>query len=135
MPQAFLGANPGTTVEDALEPELYDATATGDVTVTWVAVNFPATVCVVATLGTVGASVTGADIEVVGADDTSATNIVSYGRFAPIDEADDDQVRVLTVDVFKPFMGITLDHTGTGDVPVKIVVRPKDWQLGNTRTA
>jgi hypothetical protein len=137
MPQAYLGANPGTTIEDALEPELLDdASVSADVTVTWVAVNFPATVVVVTTLGTIAAGVTNFEIEVEGADDTSATNLVSYGRFAPIDGSDDDETRVLTVDVFKPYMGVTIDYEGTGAVEdVKIVVRPKDWQQGNTRTA
>ncbi len=136
MPQAFLGANPGTTVEDFLEPELYDAVATADVTVTWVQVNFPCDVAVVAELGTIVVGVTGLDIEVVGADDASATNLVSYGRFAPINGTDDaDTERVLVAAVFKPFLGVTIDHTGTGNAPVKVVVRPKDFWQGNTRTA
>ncbi len=136
MPQGFLGVNPGTQIEDALEPVLHASTVTADVTVVWVAVNFPATVVVVAELGTIVAGVTALDIEVEGADDASATNLVSYGRFGPINGTDDaDTDRVLTVDVFKPYLGVTIDHTGTGDAPVKIVVRPKDWRQGNTRTA
>lgn len=136
MAQAFLGANPGTTVKDVLEPELLDDTVSADIsTPTWVEVNFPACVAVVAELGAIDAGVTGLDIEVVGADDDSGTNQVSYGRFAAIDGDSDNQERVLLADVFKPFMAVLVDHTGTGDAAVRVVLRPKDYWQGNTRTA
>ncbi len=136
MPQGFLGVNPGTTVRDALEPELHSSTVSADVTVVWVQVNFPATVAVLLELGAIVAGVTGLDIEVLGADDAAALNQVSYGRFAPIDGTNDDEDRVLTVDVFKPFMGVTIDHTGTGDAIVDTIsVVPKDYWQANLRTA
>ncbi len=135
MPQAFLGVNPGTTVRDALEPELHNSTVTADVTVVWVQVNFPATVAVLAELGVIDAGVTGLDIEVVGADDAAALNQVSYGRFAVIDGTNDDEDRYLTVDVFKPFMGVIIDHTGTGNAALEVNVIPKDHFQGNLRTA
>ncbi len=136
MSQAFLGVNPGTDIRDTLEPELHSSTVTADVTVVWVQVNFPATVAVLVELGAIAAGVTGLDIEVVGADDASATNQVSYGRFAVINGTNDDEDRVLTVDVFKPFMGVIIDYTGTGNAVVDtIAVIPKDFHQGNLRTA
>ena len=135
MPQGFLGVNPGTTIRDFIEPELHNSTVTADVTVVWVQVNFPATVAVLAELGVIDVGVTGLDIEVLGADDASATNQVSYGRFAPIAGTNDDEDRVLTVDVFKPFMGVTIDHTGAGNAAVVVGVVPKDYWQGNLRTA
>lgn len=136
MSQAFLGANPGTVVQDALEPELLDATVSADITsVTWVEVNFPGCVAVVAELGAIADTVTGLDIEVVGADDDSGTNQVSFGRFSAIDGADDGQARVLVVEAYKPYMGVLVDYTGSGNAPVRVVLRPKEWWLGNTRTA
>jgi len=136
MAQAFLGANPGTTVKDTLEPELFDGTVSADVSsATWVEVNFPACVAVVAELGAIDAGVTGLDIEVIGADDKQGTNQVSYGRFAAIDGSDDNQERVLVADVFKPYMAVLVDHSGSGSAAVRVVVRPKDYWQGNTRTA
>ena len=135
MPQAFLGVNPGTTVRDTLEPELHNSTVTADVAVAWVEVNFPCTVAVLVELGVIDVGVTGLDIEVVGADDGAALNQVSYGRFAVIDGTNDDEDRVLTVDVFKAFMGVIIDHTGTGNAAVEVNVIPKDYNQGNLRTA
>jgi len=138
MPQAFLGSNPGTSVRDVLEVELHESTVSGDVAVSgnWKEVNFPMTVAVLLELGAIAAGVTGLDIEVVGADDTAALNQVSYGRFAAINGTNDDEDRVLTVDVYKPFMGVIIDYTGSGDAVVDtIAVIPKDYRQGNTRTA
>ena len=136
MAQSFLGPNPGTVVVDALEVELLDGSVSNDVTVVaWKEVNFPACVAVVAELGTIADTVNALDIEVVGADDDSGTNLVSYGRFAPIDGSDDGQVRVMVADVYKRFMGVRVDHEGTGSAQVRVVVRPKTWGLGDKRTA
>ena len=68
-------------------------------------------------------------------DDGAALNQVSYGRFAVIDGTNDDEDRVLTVDVFKAFMGVIIDHTGTGNAAVEVNVIPKDYNQGNLRTA
>lgn len=136
MAQSFLGANPGTTVKDALEPELLDTTVSADVSsVTWVEVNFPMEVVAVAELGAIDAGVTGLDIEVVGADDNSGTNQVSYGKFDSITGSDDNEERVLAVSAFKRYMGVLVDHTGSGNAVVRVVLRPKDYWRGNTRTA
>jgi hypothetical protein len=135
MPQGPLISNPGTNVKDALEPVLHNSTITGDVTATWVEVNFPGHVVVVAELGTIDAGVTGLDIRVVGADDGSGTNQVELGRFAAITGASDNQVRTLAVRGWKRYMAVIVDHSGTGNAVTKVVVRPKDWRQSNTATA
>lgn len=136
MPQAFLGANPGTTVKDALEPELLDATINNETTDgTPVQVNFPGRVIVVAEVGAIAA--TGAlDVEVQGADNQAFDQgVVSYGHFDTITDADDSDVRVLAVHAWKPWMRASGTNGVAVDAAVRVVVRPGDWQVGDARTA
>ena len=115
---------------------MLDATVSADVSsVTWVEVNFPGRVVAVAELGAIDAGVTGLNIEVVGADDDSGTNQVSMGRFATIDGADDNQDRHLALAGWKRWMGVLVDHVGSGNAAVRVVLRPQDDQVGNARTA
>ena len=137
MAQATRTPGPGTTIEDANAAVLAAvADVSADVAVSWVQVDRPCDVVVVATLAGVAAGVTGFDIEVVGADDSSGTNTVSYGHFDAIDGTSDNETRYLDVTSYKSYMGVIMDHTGTGacNVGVKVHAIP---HLGrsNTRTA
>ncbi len=137
MAQATRTPGPGTTIEDANAAVLAaTAAVTADVAVTWVQVDRPCDVAVVATLGVVDVGVTGFDIEVLGADDSSGTNPVSYGRFDTIAGAITAETRYLDVTAYKSYMGVIMDHTGSGDcnVGVKVHAIPH-LGLSNTRTA
>jgi hypothetical protein len=136
MSQGFLGANPGTTVKDALEPELHDAAVVASVTGSWVEVNFPMEVVAVAEVGAVTGTGVTVDIEVQGADDASGTNLVSYGKFDTITESDDNEDRVLSISAFKRYVRVDIVAAGTSpSAAVRVVLRPKDWERGNTRSA
>jgi hypothetical protein len=137
MPQAFLGANPGTSIQDSLEPVLMTAETVSNATTTgtWIQVNFPADLVAVLEVGSM-ASTAALEVEIQAADDTSATNLVSLGRFAAVGDTDDDQDRFLSVQVYKPFVRALATESATADAVVdKITLRPKEHVLGNTRTA
>ncbi len=137
MAQATRTPGPGTTIEDALAAELQAVgNVSGDVTGSWVQVDRPAHVAVVATLGTIASGVTGVDIEVQGADDNSGTNTVSYGRFDTIGASDDDTTRYLEAVVHKSYMRVVIDHSGTGNASVGVKVHGIPHKgRSNTRTA
>jgi len=137
MPQSFLGVNPGTTVKDALEPALMSAETVNNETTTgsWVEVNFPADLVAVMELGAQAASVD-LDVEIQGADDTSGTNLVSYGHFDSVDANDDNEDRFLSVQVYKPYVRAVAIEAGSADAVIdKVTLRPSSHWLGNTRTA
>jgi hypothetical protein len=134
MAQATRTTGPGTLIRDALAPVLK---ATGDVsadeTGSWVQVDRPCDVQVIMELGTIAAGVTGFDVEIQGADDSSGTNTVSYGRFATLTGADDNETRVLHASVYKPYMRADMDHSGSGACGVTIKVRqPHDRKTDGT---
>lgn len=137
MPQAFLGANPGTQIKDASAPALLDnADVTGDVTGTAVAVNFPGRVAVLAELTAVNGTTVTLDLEVQGADDESFTeNVVSLGHFDSIAEGDEGETRVLTVHAWKPWMRVVATETNLTDTDITVTVVPADHLTGNTRSA
>src|SRR5690606_27595393 len=136
MAQSFLGPNPGTVVRDALAPKLFDGSVVSDtVDGDWVEVNFPGCVAVVAEIGAADSSAA-LDVEVQGADDPDGPGgVVAYGRFAAIGEDDDNQVRVLVADVYKPYMRVTATESGGGEVELTVWVGPKDFWQGSERTA
>ena len=134
MAQATRTTGPGTLIRDALAPVLK---ATGDVsadeTGSWVQVDRPCEVQVILELGTIAAGVTGFDVEIQGADDSSGTNTVSYGRFATLTGADDNETRVLHASVYKPYMRSVIDHSGSGACGTTIKVRqPHDRKTDST---
>ncbi len=137
MPQAFLGSNPGTTIEDASEPELQDDTAvTTSATGAWVEVNYAWDAVAVVDIGAVTGTSVLIDIEVQGADDAAALNLVSFGKFDTIDESSDGEKRVLHLGGLKAFMRVDVvvaGSTPSGVIPVHI--RPAGHWQGNTISA
>lgn len=122
---------PGTLVTDALAPELYDGTAITSNTTTngdWTEVKHPAEVAIEVATGTQTGTDLTVDIEIQGADDDSGTNSVSYGRFATLDDDDDDVRRILNARVYKPYMrAVIITDTSTGSpsaTPTITVVQP-----------
>lgn len=134
MAQATRTVGPGTLVRDANAPTLQaTGNVSSDTTGSWVQVDRPCDVQVVMDLGTIASGVTGFDVEVQGADDSSGTNTVSYGRFDTVGASDDDTTRVLHASVYKPYMRAVMDHSGTGNVGVTIKVRqPHDRKTDST---
>lgn len=137
MAQSFLGSNPGTQITDALEPELLDETAINNETITGTAVevNFPGKVIAVAEVGAMAATAE-LDIEVQGADNSAFDeNVVSFGHFDAIGDADDNEVRVLAIAGWKRYMRAIAINGVAADAAVRVVLRPADWSQSNTRTA
>ncbi len=139
MAQATRTPGPGTTIEDASATTLITSAAhAADVAVSWQQVDRPGHVVVVTTLGVIASDVSATDIEIVGADDSSGTNTISYGHFDAIGPSDDSQTRYLEATVHKSYMGAILDLTrsGSGTVVagVKVHAIPHKGR-SNTRTA
>ena len=119
MAQATRTPGPGTTIEDANAVELIAvADKSANVTASWKQVDRPGHVVVVTTLGAIGNSVTGFDIEIQGADDSSGTNPVSYGFFDKITGSSDNETRYLEMVVHKPYMAAVATYAGSGSVNV-----------------
>lgn len=137
MAQATRTPGPGITIEDALAAELQAVgNVSADVAATWVQVDRPSDATVVATLGAIASGVTGLDIEVLGADDNSGTNTVSYGHFDAITGSNDNETRYLDVTVYKSYMAVVIDHSGSGTASVGVKVHAIAHRgLSNTRTA
>lgn len=136
MPQSFLGPNPGTVIRDAAEPVILNQTLTANVNGSWVPVDRPGKVVAVAELGSITGTGVSVALTLEGADDASGGNIVRHGRFANIDNASSNQVRVLAVHAYKPFMRVAATVSGTSpSVPVKVVLRPQDYWQGDKKTA
>lgn len=144
MAQATRTPGPGTTIEDANAVELIAAASSksANVSASWKQVDRPGHVVVVTTLGAIGNSVTGFDIEIQGADDSSGTNPVSYGFFDKITGSSDNETRYLEMVVHKPYMAAVATYAGSGSVVVGTKVhaiphkgRTDDGTTSGQRTA
>ena len=138
MAQATRTPGPGTTIEDASAVELIAAASSksANVTASWKQVDRPGQVVVVTTLGAIGGSVTGFDIEIIGADDSSGTNPVSYGYFDKIVAADANETRYLEMVVHKPYLTAVATYAGSGAVVVGVKVHAIAHKArSETRTA
>ena len=138
MAQATRTPGPGTTIEDANAVELIAAASSksASVTASWKQVDRPGQVVVVTTLGAIGGSVTGFDIEILGADDSSGTNPVSYGYFDKIAAADANETRYLEMVAHKPYMAAVATYAGSGSVVVGVKVHAIAHKArSETRTA
>lgn len=137
MAQSFLGPNSGSLVRDALAPVLVnEAALAASQDDAWVEVQRVGAVAWFAETGTVTGTSVVCDIEIQGADDASGTNLVSYGKFATITEADDDAVRVLETMVFKPYVRASTVVSGTTPViPVTVKGRQIHDRRSDARTA
>jgi hypothetical protein len=103
----------------------------------WVEAGYPKGAVVEMVTGTMtGAGVT-SDVEIQGADDGSATNLVSYGRFAQVGETEDDLTVYLEVpDARKRYMRAVIVTAGTvTNVDPVIVVRDSAYKAKSARTA
>tara|TARA_B100000287_G_scaffold303643_1_gene286799 strand:- start:732 stop:1142 length:411 start_codon:yes stop_codon:yes gene_type:complete len=136
MAQATRTVGPGTIINDANAPTLQaTGNVSADTTGSWVQVDRPCDVQIEMALGTIGGSVTGFDVEIQGADDSSGTNTVSYGRFDTVAHTDDDTTRRMAAHVYKPYMRAVMDHSGSGNVGVTIKVRTTHNQVTDSTTA
>mgnify|MGYP003655427658 FL=1 len=139
MAQATRTPGPGTTIEDANATELIASSAkAANVTASWKQVDRPGHVVAVATFGAISSDITQADIEIIGADDSSGTNPVSYGRFDTVAHTDDNKVVYLEAVIHKPYLAGVLTFarsgSGTATVGVKVHAIPHKGR-SETRTA
>ncbi|HEX7099348.1 MAG TPA: hypothetical protein VF377_08895 [Acidimicrobiia bacterium] len=140
MSQAFLGANPGTVVTDALAPTLMEAeTVNGETTTgAWVEVGFPGDCVVVLELGSMAAAAS-LDVEIQGSDDgddVSPEGLVSFGHFDTVGGSDDNEVRILDIQCYKRYVRAVATESGAADAVVsKITLAPPQFRMGNERTA
>jgi len=100
----------------------------------YVQVDRPGLVTAVLTTGAIGASAV-MDVEVWGADDTSGTNPVMYGRFNNLVTGDADSEFTLEANVYKPYMAVLLDYSGSGSVVAGVTVETPCMNKSETRTA
>lgn len=135
---------PGTLVSDALAPVLLSSTTTPagswdaaeTVTGPWVEVPIPAEVSIEAVIGTVTGGDTNLSIEIQGADDSSGTNLVSYGKFDDIAAGDSNEVRYLQARVYKKYVRAVGVSVGAAVVAAATVtVRQPHYQRVESRTA
>ena len=137
MPQAFLGSNPGTQIEDALAPSLMAAETVNNETTTgeWTEVNFPGKVAVVLDLGALAAT-KALTVRIEGADDDADSYLEVLGVFGPIDGDDDGQERVLLVAGWKRYMrAVAINSAAVDAVVTSVTVVPAEFHQSNTRTA
>ena len=139
MAQATRTVGPGTTIRDAKTASnviLAQGNVSADTTTasSSLQVDRPCMVNVELVVGTVAAGVTAFEVEIFGSDDSSGlTNVVSYGRFQDITNADDNTTRVLSAQVYKQYMHVVMDHSGTGNANVGVFVRtPHDRRTDST---
>lgn len=124
MAQATRTPGPGTTIEDANATELIASSAhSADIAASWKQVDRPGHVVVITTLGAISSDVSDTDIEILGADDSSGTNPVSYGHFDTIAHDDDNETRYLEAVVHKSYMAAVLDLTKSGSGTVTAGVK------------
>ena len=96
---------PGSYVADALAPELLDGSdlsSTGQGS--WVSVSRPGVVAVELVTGTCTGTGTSFDLAIEAADDASGTNAHAIGKFATLDQDDDDVTKVITAETYKPYV-------------------------------
>ena len=139
MAQATRTVGPGTTIRDAKTASnviLAQGNVSADTTTasSSLQVDRPCMVNLELVVGTVAAGVTAFEVEIFGSDDSSGlTNVVSYGRFQDITNADDNTTRVLSAQVYKQYMHVVMDHSGTGNANVGVFVRtPHDRRTDRT---
>jgi len=127
---------PGTLVQDALAPVLHDGdtaiTTATTTTGTGVAVAQPGEVAVELAVGTIAGSSLVCTVEIQGSDVLAfSSGVVSYGRFAAIDEDSDDETRYLSAYVDKAYLRsvIVTSGTVTSVVPVITVREPHDRRV------
>jgi len=139
MAQATRTVGPGTTIRDAKTASnviLAQGNVSADTTTasSSLQVDRPCMVNLELVVGTVAAGVTAFEVEIFGSDDSSGlTNVVSYGRFQDITNADDNTTRVLSAQVYKQYMHVVMDHSGTGNANVGVFVRtPHDRRTDST---
>jgi len=137
MSQAFLGANPGTRIADALAPELHDGVVDNTTTTgSWVEVPFNGEIAVQVVVGVADADLALGEVSIQGSDTGTGggTNVVTYGRFADIQDDDDDETRYLQLRHYKRYLRAVIVAT-TGGFDSTITVVPAHTALGNSRTA
>lgn len=137
MAQSSLTPGPGTLVRDALAPTLASLTnATADVTGSWMDVEFPHDVAVFWEGGAIAGTGVSVDIQIEAADDAAGTNAVVLGKFATLDENDDNATKVLEVYGAKKYMRAVVTIAGTSpDVTGDVVVREKHDRRSASRSA
>lgn len=124
MAQATRTPGPGTTIQDANATVLIASGAkAADVAASWTQVDRPGHVVVVTTLGAISSDVSATDIEILGADDSSGTNPVSFGHFDAIGPSDDNETRYLELVSHKSYMAAVLDLTRSGSGTVTAGVK------------
>ena len=139
MAQATRTVGPGTTIRDAKTASNVilaqgNVSANTTTAASSLQVDRPCLVNVELVVGTVAAGVTAFEIEVFGSDASNGTgNVVSYGRFQDITNADDNTTRVLAAQVYKPYMHVVMTHSGSGNANVGVFVRtPYDRRTDST---
>jgi hypothetical protein len=127
---------PGTLIQDALAPVLHDGTTaiTSATTTTGTGqpVDQPGEVAIELAVGTITGSSLVCTVEIQGSDVLAfSSGVVSYGRFAAIDEDSDDETRYLSAYVDKAYMRsvIVTSGTVTSVVPVITVREPHDRRV------
>ena len=127
---------PGTLVQDALAPVLHSGgtaiTTATTTTGTGVAVDQPGEVAIELAVGTITGSSLVVTVEIQGSDVLAfSSGVVSYGRFAAIDEDSDDETRYLSAYADKAYMRsvIVTSGTVTSVVPVITVREPHDRRV------
>lgn len=132
---------PGTLVQDALAPKLFDNVDISSATTTTGSAKE------VARPGLVGfrltdATITGADticaVEVQGSDDVAfGSGVVSYGRFATLDVNSDNVTRVMEAVVYKRYLRAVAVTTGSAVVvnDLTVVVEEPNRLRKSDRTA
>lgn len=134
----LLDPGAGTVVQDATAATILTlANATTDATATaWTAVPFTWEHSVVFAVGAVTGTSVVCDVQVEAADDSSGTNSIILGKFATVDENDDNTDRVLEVSNSKAYMRAIAWISGTSpDVTGTVKVREKHDRRSGSRTA
>lgn len=134
----LLDPGAGTVVRDAKAATILTlTTASSDQTATaWTAVPFTWEHSVFLDVGAVTGTSVVCDVQVEAADDSSGTNSVVLGKFATVDENDDNTSRVLEVSNSKQYMRAIAYISGTTpSVTATVKVREKHDRRSDTRTA